>query len=335
MPLPKGVFRIRKPSGLEYWYHQSNRGKPEAGPITRLPDYGRPEFWRAIAGLTEQEVSIGSMREVVDAYRLGPRFTGLAPNSRRTYEFALSEILAAWGKLHSGDITPAGVAALIDALSDRPGIANLTLSVVRVLMKESIRKGYRTDNPAREIEGISADVDGAKPLTAEAWQSLMQAPEDVKRLAILGRATGQRISDLVSMSPRMRDQDGITTGIKKIKESSHWCPLTRDQIATMDGWNVFKNAAYAMRTDGKRHTTNSARIAWNDWLSTDDGEPCRGFTPHDLRATKVCDERIAGKSHQQISAMIGMSMGMVMRYSKHIDKRLVARGSGTRTEQDL
>jgi hypothetical protein len=37
------------------------------------------------------------------------------------------------------------------------------------------------------------------------------------------------------------------------------------------------------------------------------------------RAMAVCDRRLAGLEHQEISAQLCMSLQMVMRYSKHID----------------
>jgi hypothetical protein len=39
----------------------------------------------------------------------------------------------------------------------------------------------------------------------------------------------------------------------------------------------------------------------------------------------VCDRRIDGLSHQEISAQLCISLGMVMRYSKHIDLARLAR----------
>jgi hypothetical protein len=43
------------------------------------------------------------------------------------------------------------------------------------------------------------------------------------------------------------------------------------------------------------------------------------LTPHGWRAMAVCDRRLAGLEHQEISAQLCMSLQMVMRYSKHID----------------
>ena len=54
--------------------------------------------------------------------------------------------------------------------------------------------------------------------------------------------------------------------------------------------------------------------------------------PHGLRAMAVCDRRLDGLSHQEISAQLCMSLPMVMRYSKHIDQeRLVREANKRRT----
>jgi hypothetical protein len=49
------------------------------------------------------------------------------------------------------------------------------------------------------------------------------------------------------------------------------------------------------------------------------------LNPHGSRAMAVCDRRIDGLSHQEISAQLCISMDMVMRYSKHIDQERLAR----------
>jgi hypothetical protein len=47
-------------------------------------------------------------------------------------------------------------------------------------------------------------------------------------------------------------------------------------------------------------------------------------------AMAVCDRRLDGFSHQEISAQLCMSMNMVMRYSKHIDQERLAREANKR-----
>jgi integrase len=196
-------------------------------------------------------------------------------------------------------------------------------------MKLAVQTGKRLDNPAREVDKLAEDPDEAKPLTDGAWAALMDdaAPECLRRFAALARATGQRISDVLPMKPAHRDADGIACTITKLRDKEHWCMLRPEEIAVIDGWRVFKGAYYIARPDGREFADNKFREVWNAYAATETGAALRGFTPHDLRATKVCDERIRGVSHQQIAARVGMSIRMVMKYSRHIDQRLAARGT--------
>ena len=327
--LPKGVFQIRKKSGLSYWYHQSNRGRPDQGPLVRLPEYGTPEFWHRIGELSGREpiASKGSIKALIMEYQASDRWTRLRPETQRSYGFALDAINAAWGPLQASQISSAGMIKFMEGFQATPSMGNIALAVVKVIMKTAVQKGYRTDNPAREIDKLHVDPDGAKPLTPAAWKALIEkAPEPLKRLAWLGRMTGQRISDLVAIGHANRDDDGLLITIGKLRDKQHWCPLTPADIARLNSWHAENHAAYIHKTTGDPYTTHGIREAWNAFADGKDGKPLRGFTPHDLRATKVCDERIAGKSHQQISAMVGMSIQMVMKYSAHIDQRLAARG---------
>ena len=208
-------------------------------------------------------------------------------------------------------------------------MGNLVLSQIRALMKLAVQTDKRKDNPAREIDGLEEDPDEAKPLSAEAWQALTsdEAPQSLKRYATLARAIGQRISDVLPLRPSNRDEDGLLLRITKLGDKQHWCPLRPEEVATIDGWSVFKGAPYVARDTGREFNPASFRAEWNAFAATEAGGALAGFTPHDLRATKVCDERIRGKSHQQIAAMVGMSIQMVMKYSRHIDQRLAARGT--------
>lgn len=332
VPLPRGTFRIRKPSGKEYWYHQHRRGRPDAGPITKLGEYGTPEFWKKIGEIAGERVEPAyTVSTLIDDYRkqLLARKNPPSDGTMQTYESAWRRIKEAWGGLEPAAITVSGVLALQNTFADRPSMSNMIRTQVTALMKLAVQKGLRAENPAREVDRLEEDPDSARPISAEAWTALMSdaAPEDLRRFAYLGRATGQRISDLIRMTPAGRDQEGLNALIKKLGERNHWNILTPEQIATIDGWNQFRGAPYVMRADGRRHTTNSMRDVWNAFAATEAGAALRGFTPHDLRATKVCDERISGKTHQRISAMVCMTVEKVMSYSKHIDIRAAARGT--------
>lgn len=331
MPLPKGITRIvNKRTGKEYWYHQDRRGKPDEGPRTALPEFGTPEFYREVARLTGQaQAPQNTIDKLIADFKAQPEWAKRRPNTIATYETALGHISDAWGKQDPAGLTVAHILALRTAFAERPSMGNMVLVMVRALMTLAVQTGLRKDNPAREVKKIEETPDEAKPLTPEAWAALTSdaAPVALQRFAYLGRATGQRISDLIAMRPADRDADGIMLTITKLRDKPHWCPLRPDEIATIDGWKQFKAATYVTRENGRRHSDDTLRFAWNAFAATEAGKALRGFTPHDLRATKVCDERVRGKNHGQIAAMVGMSHEMVTKYSRHIDQRLAARGT--------
>ncbi|TCK28546.1 hypothetical protein EV667_2553 [Ancylobacter aquaticus] len=331
---PKGVFCTRKPNGTTYWYYQRDKGKPTRGPLVRLPDFGSPAFNEALQvakggkKASRRRSARYNIAAMIADYKSDPQWGTKRPATIATYESAMAPILKYWGEREPGEISVAHVIDLINKFASRPSMGNMVLVMVKKLMKFAVQRGHRADSPARDVDALFEDTDGAKPLTPGAWAALMapECPQAVYRLAVLGRATGQRISDLIRLRPADRDEDGISHTITKLRDKPHWSLLKPEEAATIDGWGVGPATPYVMRPDGRRYDTDSMRDAWNGYIKTEAGSALAGFTPHDLRATKVCDERIAGKTHQQIAAMVGMSAGMVMKYSKHIDQRLAARG---------
>lgn len=329
--LPPGVFAVRKPHKT-YWYYTPNRGKPNEGECRRLPEYGTPEWHDEIEGIRREQDGVPAlydMRSLVRDYKLTAGWQQLGGGTVPTYESATKPILASWRYRRPSDISIADVAALVERLAETPSMANMTLVMARKLMKYAVQKGLRNDNPAREVDNLDEAEDGAKPLQEAQWAALRadDCPVALRRFAALGRYTGQRISDLLTMRPCDRDEDGISHKIKKLRNKQHWSLLTAEQIAEVDGWGAPPITPYVIRPDGKAYIPDRLRDAWNTYARTEAGKALAGYTPHDLRATKVCDERISGKTHQQIAAMVGMSIGKVMHYSKHIDQRLVARGA--------
>ena len=53
------------------------------------------------------------------------------------------------------------------------------------------------------------------------------APAHLRRMAFLGRVTGQRVSDLVKMRPADLAHDGIKVRIGKLRDKPNFVPLTR------------------------------------------------------------------------------------------------------------
>lgn len=204
----------------------------------------------------------------------------------------------------------------------------MIVKVLRALMLWGETRGYANQAPARAVERMHRDVESARPWPEDVWQRIVrEAPPAVARMAVLGRATGQRISDLIRMRPVDRDGAGIALTITKLGDREHWCPLPPDLARMIDGWRVFPATCYVHDERGRPMTDQVVR---HRFRAACKALGLAGLKIHGLRALAVCDLRIAGQPHQQIAAAIGMSVPMVMHYSKHIDQRLAATGSTKR-----
>ncbi|MBL8570936.1 MAG: hypothetical protein JNK84_17845 [Phreatobacter sp.] len=332
VPLPDHVFRVKRPN-KEYYFYQERRGRPDKGPLVRLPDDPRdPRFWEKVAELKNGAAgAAGTFKALVAHFKTTHRYTTkLAESSRETYDVALNYIDARWGALPVRDVLPKHVYALQESLSDRPSMANMVMRVLRVLLKEGIKADYCSINVAREIEPLDEAGIGAEPWPAEAFAYVIQhAPPLLMRAAILGRATGQRGVDLVRMRPVDRRENGIDMLVRKLGNERHWCPLPNWSIPIIDGWGVERMVPYL--TIGDRIISEDRlRAEWKIWRDAQADKIPADITLHDLRASAVCERRIAGLAHQVICDQLCMSPGMVMRYSKHIDREMNAR-SGMKT----
>lgn len=332
VPLPKNVFRVNRGNGRFNYYWQERRGRPDHGPIHRLPDDPRdPELWATAARLNagrdaEAKPAEGSVAALIFIYKEGPRFKALSEGSVETYGIALDHIATYLGASPVADLLPKHVYAMQDKMSDRPSMANLTIRVLRTMLKEAIKRGLTQINAASEIEPLDEEVIGAEPWPEAAFAYVLQhAPQLLVRAVVLGRATGQRAVDLIRMRPADRKDGGINFTIQKIGNVRHWTPIHSHAIAVIDKWRCEPMVPYL----APLKSPDALRSLWKAWKTEHPAVPADA-TLHDLRAMAVCDCRLSGVAHQQIADQLGMSPSMVTRYSKAIDKKANAE-AGMRT----
>lgn len=323
MPLPKYVFRVSS-RGRDYYYFQHRRGYPDAGPRIALPDPTDPTWHAAVAAAIADKAapSGDTLGTVWEAYLAGPRGPK-TDGTRKAYTAAWRVLAQVWGDQHPRKITPVLVGKLHDGMADRANMANMVLVVLRNVLGEAKRLGMVDTNAADGIRPHKlTDVDGAKPLTPEAWAALMapECPRPVYRLAILGRAIGQRISDLVTLCPAMRDGDGFRHRIRKRdrarKGAPFWSRIEADYLPIIDGWKGFPRTPY-VHCDGRKGDARLRQI-WNEYAATKAGKALAGFTPHDLRATNYCDHVLAGMTPDDIARLRCTSVKEVLAYTQHL-----------------
>jgi integrase len=221
---------------------------------------------------------------------------------------------------------------LLDGMSETPRAANLMLSVLRTLIEWGVKRGYRADNPAIGVKPLKLDDSGHHPWPEAGYSLVMKAPVHLRRLAYLGRATGQRVSDLVKMRPADLTEDGINLRIGKLRDKPHMVPLTKAQMAEIKSWGVRDLDFFITTPSGKRCTETYLNKLWVAWRESEDaiGD---GMTINGLRATKIRDLRHEGAADGAIADELGMSVNMVSRYLRFDNKVASARLSRDRRER--
>lgn len=332
---PKGAFSVKRKradgSFSVYWYFQKRRGRTDAGPRHPLPgDPTRREFWEAYDAIMAAEQPIdptGTMKALLAAYKAHKDYLDLAASSRAAYDIYLAVIEKAWGGLRVDGLTPLAIREFLDGYQDRPVAGNLCLSILTTVLAFGAERGYSRANPAREVSKFDIDGDGAHPWPEEVYAAISErAPEIWRRAAVLGRGTGQRGSDLIKMRPADWDGEGINHTITKLGGEGHWSPVDQPYAAIIRGWDCGDMTPYLSRANGQMHTAKSLQNGWGQFQRTKLGKELGAdkVTLHGLRATAVCDDRVKQRNHQVIAARRGMSVQMVERYSRFVDKRLIA-----------
>jgi integrase len=151
-------------------------------------------------------------------------------------------------------------------------------------------------------------------------------------MAFLGRATGQRVSDLVKMRPADLAEDGINVKIGKLRDKPHFVPLTAAQMTEIRSWDVRDLEPFIATVTGRRFAPGYLEHVWLVWRET---APIGGLSIHGLRATAILDRRLVGASDGEIADEIGMSVKMVSRYLRFADKSASARASRDRRERKM
>ncbi len=213
------------------------------------------------------------------------------------------------------------------------------LSVLRTLLEFGVPRGYRDDNPAIGVRRLKVEESGHSPWPEAGYKFVIEnAPTHLRRMAFLGRATGQRISDLVKMRPVDLAEDGIHLRIGKLRDKPHLVPLTAAQMTEIKSWGV-RDLDFFITTpvSGKRCTETYLNHLWNDWRDLPVAEPIRDLkmTIHGLRSTAISDRRRVGTEDGAIADELGMSSKMVARYLRFDDKIASGRASRDRREQKM
>jgi integrase len=338
--LPPDVQIVTKPSGRSYYYYAPGRGTKRAG--VRVPlgsDPNDPEFWRRLRDArTPDQNRDGTLSALFAAYKASKQFADLRPESRRGYTHFLVGLEARAGDRLVSAMTRRDIYSLMDSMSDKPVSANYMLAVLRAVLEWGVPRGYRDDNPAIGVKRLRTEDSGHVPWPDAGYVFVMEnAPEHLRRMAYLGRATGQRVSDLVRMRAADLAPDGINLRIGKLRGKPHLVPLMAAQMSEIRSWGVRDLDYFITTPTGKRCSARYLNDLWSDWRDQEKAASIRDLdmTIHGLRATSIHDRRRTGTEDGAIADELGMSVKMVSRYLRFADKSASARASRDRREQKM
>jgi integrase len=336
--LPRDVQPAKNRHGVVYYYYAPGRGTKNPGKRVSLgKDINDPEFWRRVrdakAAPTTRE---GTFTALIADWKK-QNWERLRPATRKGFGHFLNRLEAEAGDRLVAALTKRDIYQLLDGMSTTPNSANFMLSVLRVLLEWSVPRGYRDDNPAIGVKRLKVEDSGHEPWPDRGYCFVIEhAPTHLQRMAFLGRATGQRVSDLTKMRPADLAADGIVLRIGKLRDKKHFVPLNAEHVTEIRSWGV-RDLDFFVTTPGtgRRCSANYLNTLWNDWRGSPEAEPLRGLkmTIHGLRATKIEDLRRAGTEDGAIADEIGISPKMVTRYLRFADKAASARASRDRRER--
>lgn len=257
-------------------------------------------------------------------WHLPPDKGGLAINSKKSWggELRFMARPDCLGALKIGELRPSLVQAFFDGIADRIGKQTVALRALRALEKWAAKRDLLGRAITLGVE-IGKSDGGHIPWTDnQVAIAEHNAKPDLAQLVTLGANTGQRCSDLVRMGwtdiSTHRGRDGIR--VVQVKTGREvWVPILEPLARAMATWQ--RQPGPFLRRNGRVWPNpRAASMAWDYERQNNPHLTEHRDTPlviHGLRGHWCVKASREGLSDHAISDMIGMSVPMVSRYTRH------------------
>jgi len=307
----KGLNRVSKrlADGSKVTYYYAWKGGP------RLPGKpGDPEFAVAYtqAHAARTATPEGVLQLVLDAYLASPKFTDLAPRTRKDYLKHVRKIEAEYSDFPVaafGDRASRG-----EFLNWRDRLAkasrrqaDYTYSVLALILAWAFDRGMVPGNPCERPGRVyrSERIDNIWTVEDEA-AFRKSAPAHIGLAFMLALWTGQRQGDLLRLP--WSAYDGRTIRLRQGKTKAHVViPVGAPLKAILDVAPK-KAVTILSTTRGAVWTEGGFRASWRTACKAAGVE---GLTFHDLRGTAVTRLAVAGCEVPEIAAITGHKLSKV------------------------
>lgn len=265
-----------------------------------------------------QRVAAGSVDALINAYKRSPEWTGLKPATQKNYGIYLRHLDTA-GQVPVTLIRRRLLLSYRDAIAAARGVgaANVFMRVCATLFRWARDRDWIEHSPIDRIRQLP----GGHLLawtSAEADRAADELPEELARVVVLARYTGQRRGDLVNMTWRTYDGSSIRVQQEKGRGASARPPIV------IPVHPVLKAALDAWPRIGFHILTTATGIPWqrnhltHEMRAAVDSLGMRaGLNIHGLRKLAATALAQAGCSTHEIAAVTGhRSLAMVQLYTE-------------------
>lgn len=318
------------------WYFKRN------GKRKRLPDvYGSDEFNAAYeAALTgsspapaRPKARSGSLKWLVEQYKLSGAFAGLAPSTRSARDNILLQVLAdpknADGPFDQ--ITKGKIKAGMDKRAKTPNAANNFLKTMSHLFKWAVEAEHIEVSPCIGVSKINVKSDGFHTWTVAQVEQYRAHHElgTRPRLAIdLLLFLGLRRSDVVLVG-RQHVKDGLMS--LRTGKTKAWVhlPVFKQLMESIEATPT-GDLAFLTTERGKPFSTGASFGNWfaKQCKAAHLPDECRAHGLRKAGATIAADE---GATAHELMSMFGWSrLAMAEVYTKEADKKKLARAASER-----
>jgi integrase len=338
LDLPFVDARRDRHGQVMYYYFRRN------GRLWRLP--GAPlsaEFMAAYNALIETTKPVraegtpgayasGTFGALVAAYFKSPEFKNRKDSTKRVYRQVLEPLAERHGPKEVKFLERRHVKAWRNARSETPGMANLLVKVVRMLLAYAVDDGTYglRENPASGIELFALGEHRAWTDEECAQFEARWAPGTMQRRAYcLARYTGQRSGDLAAMT-RAHRKNGSIHVVQQKTGAELWLPEHSELAAELSLGSMH----IALLTKPNGTPLGGELGEWFAAAIDEAGLPDECVL-HGLRKTAARALADADCTPHQIAAITGhKSLKEVERYTKEADQKRMARAAILKLEQN-
>ena len=285
----------------------------------------------AVAGPppSSKHVARGALAEIVAGYFRSAGFVNLSPSSQKHYRFVLKPIIEAHGHRLVRELPKLAARNIIEAIgASRPGLANLTRSVLSNVMAYAIATGVREDDPFAGLKPyrLGTHHTWTEPEIAQFERHWPLGTRERLAFALL-LYTGQRGGDVVKMI-----RNDIVNGCIRVSQDKARKGTTNELMIPIHP--ALARALRAGPVVGMQHIITDAR-----------GRPLRGLSELIERAVKIAGlpphcvahglrkaalRRLAehGSTTKEIAAISGhRSLKEIERYTARADQARLAQAA--------